>query len=179
MSVRALSQQTRLGSRDLQDYGRVFDGRLDALARTQDLLLKGSDAIPLDALLRLELTAAGAREGTTFTLDGPAVMLTAQAAQAMAMTVHELTTNAAKYGALSVENGHIAIRWRSERRESETHLRFGWRDHGVALRQQPTQKGFGTEIIERSLPYVFGGSSVLTFHSDGAECIVEFPLPTE
>src|SRR3546814_615487 len=72
MSVRALSQQTRLGSRDLQDYGRVFDGRLDALARTQDLLLKGSDAIPLDALLRLELTAAGAREGTTFTLDGPA-----------------------------------------------------------------------------------------------------------
>src|SRR3546814_18235662 len=59
MSVRALSQQTRLGSRDLHDYGRVFDGRLAALARTQDLLLKGSAAIPLDALLRLELTAAG------------------------------------------------------------------------------------------------------------------------
>src|SRR3546814_8837012 len=71
-----------------------------------------------------------------------------------------LTTNAAKYGALSVENGHIAIRWRSERRESETHLRFVWREHGVALRKQPKQKGFGTEIIERSLPYVFGGSSV-------------------
>src|SRR3546814_16165588 len=81
MSVRALSQQTRLGSRDLQDYGRVFDGRLDALPRTQDLLLKGSDAIPLDALLRLELTAAGAREVTTTPLDRPAVTRTGQATQ--------------------------------------------------------------------------------------------------
>src|SRR3546814_20845342 len=125
MSVRALSQQTRLGSRDLQDYGRVFDGRLDALARTQDLLLKGSDAIPLDALLRLELTAAGAREGTTFTLDDPAVMLPAQAAQAMAMTVHELTPTEAKTGDISLENGPIATQWPSDSRQKTESARDG------------------------------------------------------
>jgi two-component sensor histidine kinase len=129
--------------------------------------------------VRLELEASGGCEGSTFSIRGPAVPLSPRDAQAMAMTIHELATNALKYGALSVPSGRVAVGWRTDRRQDDWHLWLQWREHGVRIENRAPSKGFGSRTIEEGLPYILGGSSRLTFHPDGAECVIEFPLPEE
>jgi two-component sensor histidine kinase len=97
----------------------------------------------------------------------------------MAMTIHELTTNAIKYGALSVENGRIHLECSTRRQDGRHLMRFRWREHGVRIAEPPRKRGFGTEIIEKSLPYLLGGASRLTFHPDGLECTMELALPPD
>jgi two-component sensor histidine kinase/PAS domain-containing protein len=177
-NVRALAAQTRQGSRTLDEFIEAFDARLSALARTQDLLVRGPlEKVQLVDLVRFELEASGGHEGSNFALTGPAVRLSPRDAQAMAMTVHELATNAVKYGALSADAGHVEVAWRTEQRDAQTHLWLRWRERGLELRNTAPEKGFGSRVIEESLPYIFGGTSQLTFHSDGVECVIEFPLP--
>ena len=92
------------------------------------------------------------------------------------MAIHELVTNAAKYGALSNEGGSIEVRWLTEQRDGKEYAVFRWRERGVPIQIAATKKGFGSQIIEHSLPYALAGTAQLTFHSDGVECIIEFPL---
>ncbi len=179
-NVRALASQSRQSSSTLDGFIEAFDARLRALARAQDLLVRGPlQKVQLADLVRFELQASGGREGSTFTLRGPAVRLSPRDAQAMAMTVHELSTNALKYGAFSVASGRVEVTWRTERRADDWHFWFRWREHGVQMANRAPDKGFGSRAIEESLPYILGGSSQLTFHPDGAECVIEFPLPEE
>jgi two-component sensor histidine kinase len=177
-NVRALSAQTRQNSPTLEAFAEAFDARLQALARTQDLFVRGPlDKVELADLLRFELEAAGGREGPDFTIQGPSARLSPRDAQAMAMTIHELTTNALKYGALSVAPGRVEVAWRTEPRDGQRHLWLRWREHGLQVQDTAPAKGFGSRVIEDSLPYILGGISQLTFHPDGAECTIEFPLP--
>jgi two-component sensor histidine kinase len=180
MNVRALANQTRRASRSLDDFSHSFEGRLDALARTQDLLVRSiSDSARLGDLIRFELGALGADEGPRVKLEGPTVELPARVAQPMSLTVHELATNAAKYGALSTESGTIAIKWAAEGRASDRCvLRMNWRERGLRLMPGQRDRGFGTELIERSLPHLFGGFSRLSYHPDGVECQIEFAMPS-
>jgi two-component sensor histidine kinase len=177
-SVRALASQTRQRGSTLEAFAEAFDARLQALARAQDLLLRGPlNRVALAELVRFELEASGAREGSTFSLSGPAVRLPLRDAQAVAMTIHELTTNALKYGALSVASGRVEVVWAIERRNERWQFWFRWREHGVEVTSLAPDKGFGSRQIEQNLPYMLGGSSHLTFHRDGAECVFELPLP--
>ena len=177
-NVRAIVAQTRQGSSNFEGFIEAFDTRLRALARAQDLLAAGPlEKVQLADLVRLELEASGGQEGTSFISQGPVVRLSPRDAQAMAMTIHELTTNAVKYGALSTDAGRIEIAWRVEQRETERHLCLSWREHGLQIRDTAPKRGFGSRVIEDSLPYMLGGTSQLTFHPDGAECAIEFPLP--
>ena len=115
--VRALATQTRKRSRGLDDFFTAYEARLGALARVQDLLVMSpSGTVHLRDIVRPELEAVGAENGRNFTFEGPLVPLPSREAQTMAMTIHELTTNAAKYGALRTDNGRIEIRWRTDRR---------------------------------------------------------------
>jgi two-component sensor histidine kinase/PAS domain-containing protein len=179
-NVRSLSAQTRRSSPTLEAFALAFDARLQALARTQDLLVRGPlEKVGLVDLMRFELEASGGREGWNFTLLGPEVRLSPRDAQAMAMTIHELTTNALKYGALSVDPGRIEVAWRTERRDDTSHLWLRWRERGLQVQNPAPIKGFGSRVIEDSLPYILGGTSQLTFHPDGVECLIEFPLPED
>ena len=126
-----------------------------------------------------ELEASGGQEGSNFTLRGPTVRLSPRDAQAMAMTIHELTTNAAKYGALSVGSGHVEVAWRTKRRDADLHLWLRWQERGLQLQDTAPQKRFGARVIEDSLPYILGGTSRLNFNPDGVECVMEFPLPKD
>jgi two-component sensor histidine kinase len=148
-----------------------------ALARTQELVVKSPlEQIQLADLVRLELNAAGAEEGKTYTAKGPPVRLSPRDAQAIAMTVHELTTNAAKYGALAVPSGRIDISWEVARTDHQLHLSVRWQEHGPQITDNKPPKGFGSEVIEGTLPYMLGGTSVLTFHPHGTECLLEVPV---
>jgi two-component sensor histidine kinase len=173
-NVRALFALSRRHSLTVEDFVTSFESRLASLAQTQDLLVSNSfDSARLDELVRLELAA---HEGDKVVVQGPRVDLPPRIAQAVAMAIHELVTNAAKYGALSRESGSISVGWRTEQRDGNEYITFQWRERGVPIQIAATKKGFGSEIIEHSLPYALGGKAQLAFHSDGVECIIEFPL---
>lgn len=175
--IRSMARQTRKRHRNLDEFVEAFDGRLDALGRTQDLLLTTpSGAVQLREIVVGELAAGGAELGLNFTVDGPAVALSPRDAQAMGMTLHELTTNAAKHGALKAEKGQIDISWRLDRTTGGQNLKFGWREYGVKVENVAPARGFGTEVIERNLAYMLGGSARLSFAPDGADYRLEFPL---
>lgn len=178
-NVGALARQTQAGSGDLDGFMAAFMPRLEALARAQDLLVRDpSEAVDLQDIIALELDAVGAQRGRRYAVEGPPVRLRPQDAQAMAMAVHELTTNAAKYGALAAERDRVEIGWTVERRDAGRQLCFRWQEHGVAIADPPQRRGFGSRIIERSLPYMLGGSASMTFESDGLCCLLDFPLMT-
>jgi two-component sensor histidine kinase len=176
-NVRTLASQTRHSAATLDEFFGAFEARLGALARTQDLLVRNPlEAIDLHDIIRLELDAIGAREGQSYHVEGPEVRLSPRDAQAMAMTVHELTTNAAKYGALSAERGRIEIAWTIDIAGCRKHLDFRWQERGVRLEDPAPSKGFGSRVIEETLPYMLGGSAELTFETDGVACALHFPL---
>lgn len=183
MKVRSLSQLTMRGASSLESYAESFEGRLNAMARTQDLLVRESGvSARLEEIVRLELQAAGASEGSTFTLSGPRLRLSDRASHAFAMTIHELATNAAKYGALSrnAASGRLELEWTAQQiGTGKIPLSFRWREHGLVSPPTKVRNGFGTQIIESSLPYLFGGSSKVAFHSDGVECVMNVQLPPE
>ena len=177
-NVRALAIQTRRNSRGLDDFFRAFEARLGALARTQDLIVRSpTDRIELREIIERELEAVGAARGKDYSAEGPLVLLTPSHAQALALTVHELTTNAAKYGALSVAGAQVEIAWRIEGRDGGDHLTFDWRERGVRIDDPDPPSGFGTRVIRQSLPHMLGGTVDLAFHPDGVACRLDFPLP--
>lgn len=141
------------------------------------MLTAPSGAIQLREIVVAELAAGGAELGLQFTVEGPAIALSPRDAQAMGMTIHELTTNAAKHGALKAEGGRIEVSWRLEGAKDGQFLKFAWREHGVRMEDVAPSRGFGTEVIERNLAYMLGGSAKLTFAPDGADYWLEFPLP--
>ncbi len=94
----------------------------------------------------------------------------------MAMAVHELTTNAAKHGALKAEPGRIEVAWRVEERDGGRHVSVGWHERGVEIGDTDPDKSFGWEVIEKRLPYMLGGTVDLALHPDGLACRIEFPL---
>jgi two-component system CheB/CheR fusion protein len=176
-NVRALALQTRRGSRGLDDFFGAFDSRLNALARAQELIVRGAaDKVALRDIVLCELEAAGATAGPNVAVQGPAVGLSPHHAQAVAMTVHELATNAAKHGALAVDGAHVEIVWRLGPDDRHGPLFFEWHEHGVPVGRLDPPQGFGTNVIRHSLPHLLGGSAELVFTRDGVACRIEFPL---
>jgi two-component sensor histidine kinase len=179
-NVRALAAHTRRSADTIEGFYEAFEARLNALSRAQDHLVKRpSEAVGIHEVVRAELDAVGAEEGQHFMLEGPEVRLSPRQVQALSMTIHELTTNAAKYGALSGDSGRIEILWRACQRENESWLNIHWRERGVTIPNTTPSKGFGTRIIEGNLPHMLAGTADLTFHPDGVACSLEFPLTSE
>ncbi len=110
-------------------------------------------------------------------MDGPPLELPARTAQNLAIAAHELTTNAAKYGALATPGGSIRVEWQVTDGEDGRWLRLDWQERGVALADAPSARGFGMEVIEEMLPYTLGGSSEVAFTPDGVRCAIAMPLP--
>jgi len=95
-----------------------------------------------------------------------------RAALALALAFHELSTNAAKYGALSNDDGRISISWRT----GEGRLRIEWKETGGPAVSEPTRRGFGSRLIERGLGADLGGSASLGFEPDGVKCVIDASL---
>jgi two-component sensor histidine kinase len=176
-TIRAVARRTHVRSQTLDEFAKAFDDRLTAIARTH-ALLRGtpSDAIDIRELLVQELSAQGAVPGENLTQRGPAVSIPAARAQVLSMAVHELATNAVKHGALSVGNGHIDLYWDLDVRGDEKVLSIRWRERGVPIAHEPVRIGYGSEILEKSIPHMLQGRFERTFHSDGMECTIWFPL---
>jgi len=175
--VRSITTRSLEGAESLQEFATRFSGRIDALARTQSVLAnRGTDGVTLEQLVRDELAASLGRDEAGIAIGGPPILLKDRAAEVFALGVHELTTNAVKYGALSKPEGHLAVNWRIMNASDGRRLMLEWRERGLHLGEKPARTGFGRRLIERGLPYDLGAVTSLDFGPDGVCCTMELPL---
>lgn len=179
--VRSVFARTAEMSGDLEEVADHFKGRLDALARTQVIVTQSAaGTADLQDLIRDELISVGVQTGPLVTIRGPDVELTSRMAETLGLVIHELTTNALKYGALRVDGARLSICWTVEiDRQGNRHLDLRWREQGVpVVPLQPIREGFGRELIEEALPYRLGARATLEFKGGGVLCSITVPLET-
>ncbi len=169
--IRSLVNNTQAGNGGIEGYVESLGGRVQALARAHDQLTQQNWApCPLRTVFEDEIAAHSGSRGR-IVLEGDAVMLTAPAVTTLSLVMHELVTNAIKYGALSV-GGTVTVQ--AARLPGEG-LRLRWRERGGPAVQAPTRRGFGTTLIERMVPFDLQGSAELRFAVGGLEA--EFMVP--
>ena len=182
--VGAIAKGTLKASKTFDDFSAGFQDRLEALGRAQGLLFSAKDGsrVTFDELINTELAAQSVRVGALgqVTLDGPkGIPLRSRTVQSLAMAVHELMTNAAKYGALKQPNAHLTVRWRKETLEDgKPWLHLDWKESGVEmppLGAKPEGSGQGRELIERALPYQFDAKTTFAMEPDGVHCTILLP----
>lgn len=158
---------------------RIFSQRLHALASAHDLLTRGNwEPASLRESLIAAVTAATGEDVARFAFDGPPVALTPQIGVSLALTIHELCTNAIKYGALSVETGTIAVNWHLREDDAgRQRLTIEWREQGGPPVTVPERTGFGSRLIEQGFVIQHDGSALLDYRPDGLCCTIELELP--
>ena len=158
------------------DARQGFEGRLVALAVAHNLLTDANwENASLEQLAADTLHTSGP-SGERVSLSGPQILLPPREALAVAMALHELCTNAVKYGALSNDTGRISLEWR-ETEDAEARLELVWREHGGPPVSPPTRRGFGSLLLDRTLAYDLNGKVTMEFKPDGLVCSITAPLP--
>lgn len=175
----AVQSLRRLDGDEATAARAAFEARLLALARVHDVLTRESwegaelRTVVADAIAPLDATDG---QRSRFGVAGPALRLPPRLALSIAMALHELGTNAVKYGALSREGGTVTIVWSVER-HAETRLFLRWSESGGPPVAKPTRSGFGSRLIERSLARELAGEVQLVFAPSGVVCTIEVPIP--
>ena len=173
--TRSLMRQSRASAVDLDDFAQTVDLRLSALARAHDQSSQVNWAsASLRRLLEVEARAWSNISNERVKLEGPEVLLSRRALQALSLVAHELMTNAAKYGAMSNDVGVLTISWR---RDENGVLTIAWRESGGPPVAAPTRRGFGTTVIEQTLGFELGGSADVRYGQDGLQA--DFVVPGE
>ena len=171
--IRGLIRQSKPkpGSSVEEFVGQV-DGRIHALARAHNQITDDHwGPAPIRALIDAEAAAFLADQSDRVIVDGPPLLLNPQAYSTLALVVHELVTNSAKYGGLS-DGGRVHFSWR---RDDNGDLLLDWKERGGPPVKPPSRKGFGTTIIERSVPYDLGGKARIAYEPEGVEACFRIP----
>lgn len=170
--IRGLIRQSLPAGGDIAEFVKVVDGRIHALARAHNQITDDHwGPAPLQALIDAE-AAAFVDERDRIVVQGEPVSLNPQAYSTLALVFHELVTNSNKYGALSAEGGQVTIGWH---RKAAGDLTVEWREAGGPPVVAPTRKGFGTTIIERSVPYDLGGAVKTDYDPKGFHAVFTIP----
>jgi two-component sensor histidine kinase len=154
----------------LLEAREVFIDRLHAFARGYELFIDGNH---LGLTLRQLIIAEFKRFPNQCVMDGPEFLLNERSAQTLGLVIHELMTNAAKYGALSRTEGRVIVRWSID---DEERLTFEWREEGGPIVSEPTKKGFGAGLIERMLKSDFQAEQSELFAPEGFRFSFQAPL---
>jgi light-regulated signal transduction histidine kinase (bacteriophytochrome) len=170
--IRGLIRQSKTTDGDIADFVSVVDGRIHALARAHNQITDDHwGPAPMQALIDAE-AAAFVDDQERIVSQGETIHLNPNAYSTMALVVHELVTNSNKYGALSAKDGKVTLSWN---RNPAGDLILEWRESGGPPVSAPTRKGFGTTIIDRSVPYDLGGASSIDYDPAGVRA--EFRIP--
>lgn len=175
--VRSIIRRTHDADQSAEEFVQHLEGRLGALARTQVLLTRGVDAgIDLELMLRDELDAQAA-DFERVAMNGPEVRLPAKVAEVLTLAIHELATNAVKYGVFAGTRGQLSIDWAVAGDGDQRRLHLHWRERGVDMPwPKENREGFGTELITRRVPYELRGDGRIELLHDGIECFLDVPL---
>ncbi|MET3901442.1 two-component sensor histidine kinase [Devosia sp. UYZn731] len=174
--VSAIATQTFKGD-DIADRRTTFQARIQALSTAQDVLIsKTWQSAPIQTVVESALTPHLSNENR-FTIAGEHLELTARQSLSIALAVHELATNAAKYGALSVAGGEVDIHWSTDQVDEtgDRIFKFTWKENGGPVVAMPTTKGFGSRLIARVLGADFGGTVDVDYKPAGVVCILRAP----
>jgi two-component system CheB/CheR fusion protein len=170
----SIAQQTHKASANPQAFIEAFIGRLQAMARSYELLSRENwTESSLVELVRTELSPFGLER---LAVDGPDVSLTPKLALSLGMVLHELSTNAAKYGALSAPSGKVAIQWSKFAGKTGDCLNFQWREIDGPAAPTASKRGFGLRLIEKETSANLGGRAEIEFKRDGLVARLVFPL---
>ncbi len=155
-----------------------LEGRIGAFSRVQSVVTRNPETgVDLAAMIEDELLAHAAREGEGLKIEGPDVQLQARPSETVSLAIHELATNAVKYGALSSGTGSISITWERVRRDEAEYLELVWEENGVEdTPPEPRRQGFGLELLQRTLPYELGAETKVDFRPEGLRFSMAVPL---
>jgi len=174
--IQAMARQTARGTASVDAFLDQFSARLQALATSHDLLIQESwYGASIYDLVRSQIGHHLDTHGSQVSLQGPAVLLRPEAAQNLGLALHELATNAAKYGALSVPKGRISITWREIQRNDGPGVEIKWIENGGPQVEEPQRRGFGTLVIKRNLARALDANVDLSFESEGVCCLISIP----
>ena len=168
--VQAVAHRSLAGAADPQQGYEAFMSRLMALSGAQDLLVAQDwSGASLREIVDMAMTGCGS-DDRRVTVSGPDIEVPASSAVSISLAVHELCTNAFKYGALSVDGGHVRITWGREDEHKDGAFFFEWRESGGPPVLPPTRKGFGSSLIQRGIARELGGRAEIDYAPEGLVC---------
>jgi len=177
-TVQAIAQQTLRAPEVPEAPRRAFSDRLLALARAHDILTDESwESADIRDVVAGALEPFGGGNERRFHIEGPPLRLSPKVALSFALALHELATNAAKYGALSVPQGRIEVIWNLEGLDGARRLRLRWVEKDGPLVAPPSRKGFGSRLIERGLAGELRGSAQVSYPPSGVMCEIDASFP--
>lgn len=174
--VAAIAHQTARSSETLGDFSPAFAGRLSSLARAHEVLTDGAwDESSLRTLVEKVVGDYAQGENAAIGITGDDLLLPPRHLLSISMVLHELLTNALKYGALRIPAGHVAIVWSA----AADSVALDWIESGLVGVRSPTRRGFGSRMIALSVAHELKGTSQSDWHSHGLSFRLTFPLPLE
>lgn len=156
----------------LSDYAKTLEGRISALAMAHNQIARDKSPGTIRQLMEAELAPYSDPGNPSVFLNGPSIGLEGRALVSLALVVHEMATNAAKYGALSVASGEVHVHWMVNDNDD---CRICWEEQGGPAVEDPEHRGFGSTLIERSIPHDLQGTAVVDFRPSGLR--VELTIP--
>jgi two-component sensor histidine kinase len=177
-TVQAIVMQTIANSSNLEQFQRAFVPRLMALSNTHNLLATDAwTGVNLAAVISNELAPYRGQGDERYSLSGEDIRLSPKTGLGLAMVIHELATNAAKYGALSVAGGHVAVDWSHFDDEKKGRsLRIRWQESAGPQVAAPSRRGFGTRLVREGTAFELRGSAVIDYAPGGVVCVIEIPI---
>jgi two-component sensor histidine kinase len=177
-TLQALVSQALRTASSLEEAGASLTSRIQAMASANDLLVNERwETAAIEDVIERALAPFRGEGDDRIRIDGPALRLAPRVAVGLALALHELATNAAKYGALSTGNGRVEVRWDVAASERPHRLHFTWQELGGPVVVTPTRVGFGSKLITRVLASELGGTTNLDYHPDGVVFTATAPLP--
>jgi PAS domain S-box-containing protein len=174
--IQAMARQTARHAGSIDGFLNHFSARLQALAASHDLLVRESwHGASLDELIRSQLGGYIERDAGQVAIEGPAVALKPEAAQNLGLALHELAINAARFGALSVPDGHVSITWEHRERAGGRAIELDWREQRGPKVKTRRKYGFGSLVIERNLARALDAEVKLDFDPEGLRCQIVIP----
>lgn len=174
--VMAIISQTLKNTPDPEEFAAEIGGRITAIAKAHNLLTQSDKGeVQLREIMATELAAYDRKDGN-IVLNGDGLVLPPKLALSLAMAVHELASNAAKYGALSVPEGSLTVEWKMTGRHDDASFTLNWIEAGGPAVEEPTRRGFGTTLIEKVLTIEYGAQVTRAFLPSGLRCTIAVPL---
>jgi two-component sensor histidine kinase len=179
-TVLSIVSRTSASAVDRPQFQRDLEARLKSLAETHSILMHQDWAgAELAAIAERELRPHGAERDGRVRLEGPRVYLTPRAAMSLHLVLHELATNAAKYGALSAPGGRLDVTWGIEPHQAGEQLQLRWKESGGPRVKPPTRRGFGSTVIEEAVQYELDGRTSPEYLAEGFQYELVVPFTAD
>jgi two-component sensor histidine kinase len=175
--VQSMAMQTLRNSHDTEQAAGQIEARLIAMSKAHDLLTRENwEGASLREVVEKAVVPYCDQGRDRFEFEGPDIWLSPKQALAIAMGLHELCTNAVKYGALSTDAGHVRISWAVTGLNGARQMRIRWTEIGGPAVTSPSRRGFGSRLVERGLKQDLGGEVRIEFAPAGVNCFIDAPL---